>query len=169
MYVITFRKGVCVCMVGGGVCGDGIGNMCDLEHIWSHTQGGERYISAHTHTGSETHTHTHAHEALINLAVLAAAGPDFVPAKTDVGGSSTFSQSALIAGLRSPASLARCLSALYLPVRFDERLPRVGAAAPRRPAFCFGFCFFFYFPVPSRRCFAERPERSAMFSYCLPA
>lgn len=118
-------------MLGGGggwVCGDGIGNMCDLEHIWSGTQGGEWYISAqHTHTGMETHTHTHSHtyEALINLAVLAAAGPDFVPAKTDVGGSSTFSQSALIAGLRSPASLPRCLSAFYLPVCFDERLPHV--------------------------------------------
>lgn len=73
MYVITS---------GGWVCGDGIGNMCDLAHICSHTQGGVRYIS-------EQRTHTHTREALINLAVLAAAGPDFAPAKTDVGGSST--------------------------------------------------------------------------------
>lgn len=70
MYVITF---------GGWVCGDTIGNMCDLAHIWSHTQGGEWYISKEIHT----------HAALINLVVLAAAGPDFAPAKTDVGGSST--------------------------------------------------------------------------------
>lgn len=75
MYVITF---------GGWVCGDAIGNMCDLAHIWSHTQGGERYISK-----QRTHRKRYTHAALINLAVLAAAGPDFAPAKTDVGGSST--------------------------------------------------------------------------------
>lgn len=153
MCVITFGKGVCVCVcvfVGGVGSAGTVSVICV---IWSTSglvrmEGRGTLARAHTHRKRDTHTHTHTHEALINLAVLAAAGPDFVPAKTDVGGSSTFSQSALIAGLRSPASLARCLSALYLPVRFDERLPRVGAAAPRRPAFCF---VFFYFIFPCRQ------------------
>lgn len=61
------------------------GNMSDLVHIWSHTQGGESYIREQRPQEEE-----YTHSALMNLAVLAAAGPDFAPAKTDVGGSSTF-------------------------------------------------------------------------------
>lgn len=69
----------------GGLQRDGISNVCDLAHIWSHPlrkgewEGVGGYISS-----QNTHT-----RMLINPVLLAAAGPDSAPAETDVGGSST--------------------------------------------------------------------------------
>lgn len=67
---------------GLGLQRDGISNVCDLAHIWSYTlHKGVRVILAHKLKQIYT--------LLINLVLLTAAGPDFAPAKTDVGGSST--------------------------------------------------------------------------------
>lgn len=65
-----------------GLQGDDISNVCDLAHIWTYMlhKGEESYISTQIEQ---------IYTLLINLVLLTAAGPDFAPAKTDVGGSST--------------------------------------------------------------------------------
>lgn len=65
------------------------GTVSVISVIW-HTSGLVRREGRGTLANSaHRKRYTHTRAALINPVVLAAAGPDFAPAKMDVGGSST--------------------------------------------------------------------------------